>query len=153
MSMEKDLEKLVYMRKMEKCELCHHKMKYIGLGKFVCSYCGNEKLDEYGKLREFLDENGPTPEGIVAQQTGISMNRIEQYLRHGRVEIPNGERFYIACERCGCDIRYGKFCPACAEQEAMTNGKASYQDMGEKPTHKYGSGMSGKMHFIHRRGN
>ena len=44
------------MRKMEKCELCHHKMKYLGLGRFQCSYCGNEKLDEYGKLREFLDE-------------------------------------------------------------------------------------------------
>lgn len=153
MGLEKELEKLVQQRKMEKCEFCHNKMRYEGGGRYRCSYCGVETLDDFGKLRKYLEENGPTPEGVIAQATGISMETIDAFLRKGRIEIPNGEKYYLSCEQCGCDIRYGRYCPECAAKELQQNFHSSYQDIGERPRHRLTSEMAGKMHFIHRRGN
>lgn len=153
MGLEKELEKLVQQRKMEKCELCHNKMKYEGGGRYRCVYCGMEVLDDFGKLRQFLEENGPTPEAIISQATGVSMDKIDSFLRKGRVEIPDGEKYYLNCERCGCDIRYGRYCPECATMEMRDNFNASYQDVGERPKQRYNPEMAGRMHFINRRGN
>lgn len=153
MGLERELEKFVQQKQMEKCEFCHNKMKYEGAGRYRCSYCGMEALDDFGKLRKFLEENGPTPGGVIAQATGISIDKIDDFLRKGRVEIPNGEKFYLSCEKCGCDIRYGRYCPQCATRELKNNFHTSYQDVGEKPRHSYNADMSGKMHFVNRRGD
>ena len=85
MGLERELEKFVQQKQMEKCEFCHNKMKYEGAGRYRCSYCGMEALDDFGKLRKFLEENGPTPGGVIAQATGISIDKIDDFLRKGRV--------------------------------------------------------------------
>lgn len=153
MGLEHELEKLVQQKKVEKCELCHNRMQYVGGGKYRCAFCGMEVLDDFGKIKQFLDQNGPTPEVIIAQQTGISIEKIDSYLKKGMVEIPNGSKFYLNCERCGCEIRYGRYCPECAKNEMQNSFRASYQDVGERPKQNYNPDMAGKMHFINRRGN
>lgn len=151
MGLEQELVKLVQQKKLEKCELCHGRMQYTGSGKYRCTFCGMEALDDFGKIKEFLDQNGPTPEAVISQQTGISMNTIDSYLKKGMVEIPNGSSVYLKCEKCGCDIRYGRYCPECAAGEMRNSLKASYQDIGERPR-QYNPDMSGRMHYINRRG-
>ena len=153
MGLERELEKLIEQKKVEKCELCHNRMQYVGGGKYRCNYCGMETLDDFGKIKQFLDQNGPTPQAIIAQQTGISLDKIDSYLRKGMVEIQDGSKFYLSCEKCGCEIRYGRFCPECAKSEVVNNLRGSYQDVGERPRQNYNPEMSGKMHFINRRGN
>ena len=153
MGLERELEKLVQQKKVGKCELCHNQMEYIGRGKYRCKFCGMEVLDDFGKVREFLDQNGPTPEAIIAQQTGISMDKIDSYLKKGMVEITDGSKFYLSCEKCGCAIRYGRFCPECAKGAIVNDLRNSYEDVGERPKQKYNAEMAGKMHFLNRRGN
>ena len=153
MGLERELEKLVRQKTIEKCEFCHNRMNYVGGGKYRCVFCGLEVLDDFGKVKQFLEENGPTPGGIIAQKTGISLDKIDSYLKKGMVEIPNGEQFYLHCEKCGCEIRYGRYCPECAKNELKKNFTASYQDVGEKPKSNINPDMAGKMHFINRRGN
>lgn len=151
MGLERELEKLVQQKKVERCELCHNRMNYIGSGRYRCTFCGAEILDEFGKIKAFLDQNGPTPSGIIAQQTGISLDRIDAYLRKGMVEIQDGGKYYLTCERCGCDIRYGRYCPECAKSEIKDGFRTSYQDVGERPKTQNNE-MSGKMHFLNRKG-
>ena len=153
MGLEHELEKLVEQKKVEKCELCHNRMQYVGGGKYRCTFCGMEVLDDFGKIKQFLDQNGPTAEAIIAQQTGISIDKIDSYLKKGMVEIPNGSKFYLNCEKCGCEIRYGRYCPECANSEMRNSIRTSYQDVGERPKQNYNPDMAGKMHFINRRGN
>lgn len=152
MGLEQKLEKLIQQKKVEKCELCHNRMQYVGSGKYRCSFCGVEVLDDFGKIKQFLDQNGPTPEAIISRETGISMDTIDSYLKKGMVEIPNGSDIYLKCEKCGCDIRYGRYCPECARSEMLNNTKTSYQDVGERPRN-YNTDMAGRMHFINNRGN
>ena len=151
MGLEHELEKLVQQKKVDKCELCHSRMNYVGSGRYRCSFCGTERLDDFGKIKQFLDQNGPTPSGIIAQQTGLGMEQIDAYLRKGMVEIQDGGKYYLTCEKCGCDIRYGRFCPECAKTEVIGNMKASYQEIGERPKIR-NSEMAGKMHYLNRRG-
>lgn len=153
MSLERELEKLVQQKMVEKCELCHNRMNYVGSGKYRCTYCGKEMLDDFGKIKQFLDQNGPTPSGIISQQTGISMEKIDSYLKKGMVEIQDGGKYYLSCEKCGCAIRYGRYCPECAKREMQNSLRTSYQDIGERPKQQNTADMAGRMHFVNRREN
>lgn len=151
MGLERQLEKLVQQKKIEKCPLCQNRMQYISGGRYRCSFCGTEALDDFGKIKAFLEQNGPTPSVIIAQQTGLSVETIESYLKRGMVEIPEGEAYYLQCEKCGCDIRYGRFCIDCAMGRMQANKKVTYQDIGEKPKQNINLERTGKMHYNRHR--
>lgn len=152
MSIEGKLVRYVEQKKIERCELCHNKMEYIASGVYRCTVCGSEVLDDFGKVKLFLEENGPTPQIIIAQRTGVSMDKIDSYLKRGMLEIPNGSNFYLRCEKCKCEIRYGKYCPECATKELNISINSSFEDVGERPKKGKGSEMKGKMHFSNPRG-
>ena len=42
------------------CPECHILMQYKYAGKFVCEKCGSEQYNDFGKIKKYLDENGPT---------------------------------------------------------------------------------------------
>ena len=50
------LIKLVEQKKIERCELCHNKMQYVASGIYRCTVCGIEVLDDFGKIKQFLDQ-------------------------------------------------------------------------------------------------
>lgn len=142
-----DVERLMIDRKPVKCDKCGGKVFHIGGGMYHCESCGADILDDFGKIKRFLDENGPTPILIISQYTGVSTEIIEAFLRQGRVEIPDGSKYYISCERCGCSIRFGRFCPECVQELAGGIKSAFCAEMGERPKRE---DMSGKMHFLNR---
>jgi Zn-finger nucleic acid-binding protein len=136
-----------YARDMTKmCPSCNIPMVYIYGETFECPMCKRKELTDFGKIREFLDENGPKPAMVISEATNVDMDVINVYLRQGRVEIPDGSGIYIRCESCGTDIRYGRFCPECAAKASKDVGMGMLSaDMGEKPTAR--QEMSGKMHI------
>ena len=152
MGLEQELEKLIKQKTIERCELCHGRMEYTGGGKYRCKSCNAEALDDFGKIKQYLDENGPTPEAIIAHETGISMEKIDSYLRKGMVEITDGSKYYLKCEKCGAFIRCGRYCPECARVEIKKSLKMSYEDIGERPKKVSDSDVSGKMHFLTKKG-
>lgn len=126
------------------CKKCHTKYEYKSLGVYECPNCGFVEMDEYGVIRTYLDEHGPTPAVNISQETGVSVKIINEYLRQGRLEIPDGSQVYIRCEKCGTDIRYGRFCPACAASLSKELSAAFSADVGEVPKKK----KEGKMRFL-----
>jgi len=153
MNLERELQKLVEHKKVERCELCRSRLQYVGGGRYRCTFCRTEVMDDFGKIKQYLEDNGPTPQAIISKSTGIGMDKIESYLKQGMVEISNGGSCYLKCEKCGCEIRYGKYCPECAKDDIKSGVKTSYQDIGERPKRDLNSEMSGRMRFINRRGN
>lgn len=144
----KELEKLIIANKPVVCEKCKGKMYYVHSGLYRCEKCGHEILDDFGKVKQFLELNGPTPVLAISHATGVDMEIIEMFLRQGRVEIPEGSKYYISCEKCGCSIRYGRFCTECVRELAGGIKALLFADMGERP--KQDNGMCGKMHFLNR---
>jgi len=117
-----------------KCSKCGSPVYYKGSGKYICSSCENIEYDEFGKVKKYLDEHGISTMGIISEETGVPIKHLNLMLREGRVEIPDGSKFYIKCEVCGCSIRYGRFCPDCVRRTATDLRQAFYvAEMGEKP--------------------
>lgn len=145
----RDIELAMKERKFKLCERCSSEVTYLGSGKYQCTKCGHVVLDDFGKVKNYIEENGPAPAPVIAAATGVSMEIIGQMLKEGRVEIPEGSEYYVQCEKCGCDIRYGRFCPSCIKETASDIKRMLQADMGEKPKQPEGKGT--KLHFADRR--
>ncbi|MDY4742712.1 MAG: hypothetical protein SO361_06380, partial [Lachnospira sp.] len=101
----------------------------------------------FGKVRNYIEENGPSMAVEISRDTGVQVSVINKFLREGRIEIPDGSDIYIKCEDCGADIRYGRYCPACAAKHNRGNSAGFYnENAGEKP--KLKRDESGKMHTL-----
>lgn len=124
------------------CSKCGGPLYYKGSGRYICSSCENTEYDDFGKVKLYLDEHGVSTAGVISEATGVSMKKLNIMLREGRVEIPDGSKYYIKCENCGCEIRYGHYCPDCVRRTASDLRQAFYvEGMGEKPRNR------GSMHF------
>lgn len=139
------LEKLVLEQKPTVCPDCQAKFFYDGGGVYRCENCGRVELDAFGKVKQYLDEHGAAPTIVLEQKTGVDRKYIEQMLREGRLEIPESSPYFIQCEKCGCDIRYGRFCPECIKELAGGIQAVFHEDMGERPKN------SGKMHYLNQK--
>lgn len=70
-----NLDKLALARP-EKCSQCQGELNYVGLGHYKCKNCGNEMMDNYGKIKEYLHEHGHVPVFQMARDLGISREDI-----------------------------------------------------------------------------
>lgn len=139
------LERIVLNNNLNLCPKCGTEYEYLSMGEYRCPKCGHTDKDDYGKVRDFIEENGPSSALVIARGTGVSMIKIKQFLRQGRIEIPDGSNSYIKCEKCGeADIRFGRFCPDCARELARElEGAFKVEYVGEVPKHN-----NAKMHFL-----
>jgi len=144
--LDRALEKLLLESKPLTCELCEEKIYYLDGGRYACRSCGHIMLDDFGKVKQFIEKNGPSPSAVIAYGTGVRQDIINVFLKKGRVEIPEGSRYYIKCEKCGCSIRYGRYCPECVRETARGINAAFNEYVGERP--KYEIKQSGRMHFL-----
>lgn len=144
MHRDKSLKKEEYkLLEVGRCENCGGILKDAGVGIYVCSQCGHETLSPFGQVKKYIQENGPDNAYNISQATGVPVSRIDKFLREGRIEIPDGSDCYITCEMCGTDIRYGRYCPACATKLKKELSSALIAtEIGEIPK------KSGKMRYM-----
>ena len=117
-----------------KCSQCGSPMDYMAMGEYKCPNCRNVEYDDYGKIRNYLDEHGPTPATIIERDTGVRRVVINDYLRKGKLEINDASPIFIKCEICGKDIKFGRICAACAKNAvSRTESRFSKDDIGDEP--------------------
>ena len=123
-------------QRRRKCSKCGAVMKYLALGEYKCPECGNEEMDDYGKIRNYLDEHGPASATAIEAAIGVRRSVINNYLRKGRLEITDGSPVFIQCERCGKSIKFGRICAACAKNlvsKADDGSSIPIDEIGEEP--------------------
>lgn len=98
------------------CPNCKIPMKYQYAGLYKCEKCGAEQLDDFGLIKRYLDENGPTNALELSEKTGVKRAKISEFLRSGRIEVAESSTSYIHCKGCGSPIRYGDYCASCAHE-------------------------------------
>lgn len=146
----KQLEQVFLISRPVNCKNCNSRLYYIGSGKYKCDSCDIEYYDDFGKIKEYLEVNGPAPALQIAENTGVRMDLIDLFLRKGRLEIIENSNFYINCEKCGCAIRYGRYCPHCAREIFGGIMKMFHEDVGECPKNKQKK-SDGKMHYLNKK--
>ncbi len=144
--LDKGLEtKLEAARKPINCLKCGEAYVYKSLGVYECPKCGYVEKDEYALVREYIEANGAASSVTISAATGVPIARINQLLRNGKLEIPNESPVFIKCENCGTDIRFGRFCPACAAKLSAQLQGAFVGSVGETPTRS-----QEKMRFLNK---
>lgn len=128
------------------CVRCGRMFSYLGFGHFYCPAC--KKLDEedFRKVKNYIYENGVAPAIEVSEVTGISLDRINQYLKEGRLEIPENSPIFIKCEMCSIDIRSGRVCQECASK--LTHAMRVKLNFDEEQIGSVPKKMTGKRRFI-----
>lgn len=128
------------------CTRCKRLFEYPGFGYKYCPICREWDRNQFDLVREYVYNNGCSTMMEIVVETGVDQKYIMQYLREGRLEIPENSAFYIKCEGCGCDIRSGRYCIDCATRLSKNlSSIAVMYDVGEKPKSK-----GGTMHFLDR---
>jgi len=129
-----------------KCPKCHMKYRNNESSMYVCDNCGYEEPTNFGIVRAYLEEHGNASAMEISRDTNVPVGEINSFLRHGRLEIPENSEVFIQCKRCGIDIRYGKYCPSCA-QEMVKELKSAFDPATIGAVPKNG-GI--KMHALHQ---
>lgn len=114
------------------CPLCNSTTQYIGAGEYQCILCKHIITSNYGKIRTFLETNGPSTILEIEQALGIKKEEIKYYLKDSRLEITVNSKTFLQCEICHADIRSGKICDKCATNKNLNNGYA-LSDIGKSP--------------------
>ena len=98
------------------CERCGGRLKYLGGGEYKCQSCYRVQLDDYGKVREFLyDYGGSMDADMIAAYTGVSEEKLVEFMRDGKISASKMSPFTLSCERCGRAIASGHYCERCQQ--------------------------------------
>lgn len=95
------------------CKECGGVMIYRGLGEYCCENCKAVDYDNYGKTRNYIEQNPGASAVDVERKTGVSRSSIREMLKENRFEIAEGARSFLRCESCGKEIRAGRYCKEC----------------------------------------
>ena len=125
---DKELAKIVLAKRPIACEECGGKIKYLGGGEYECMNCKHVFLDDFGKVRKYLYENGSTKSSVIAAATGVPEELIMEFVRDGKIEFIENAGIKLRCDRCGCVIRRGRICAECAKKDVENFGK-SYNEL------------------------
>lgn len=135
-----------------KCSECGAEMKYVGLGEYRCQECGNSLLNDYGRVRLYLEEHPGATQSEVARATGVPPIRIRQLLLDDRIEISSNSQVFLYCEMCGAQIRSGVRCRTCEEKyKKEVEAERKAERIGPNisgHTLGTGGGSAGEMRFL-----
>jgi DNA-directed RNA polymerase subunit M/transcription elongation factor TFIIS len=138
-------EEAVLKARLRHCSECGGALVYVAGGMFKCRQCGHEQLDDFGKVRQYLDGNGPSSKHDIHLKTGVDMEIIDKMVKKSRLECTEDSPTFYKCEICGQPIKSGSICNVCAKNESVQQrGYYRSDDVGERP--KY----VGRMRFIGR---
>ncbi len=137
-----DMEYRMMQNRKRYCPICGTQLQYLSLGDYICPECGHKEKDDYGKVREFIEENGPAPSYVIHMATGVPESVINRFVKKGKLEVSDNSPIFFKCEQCGADIKYGRLCPSCANSKVAKLKGYFIEEVGERPK------VNEKMRFL-----
>lgn len=73
------------------CPDCNVEYKYLGLGHYKCENCGRMETDDYGKVRDYIEQS-PEDVGLdkTSIDTGVKVERIRELIEMGKISLVGG---------------------------------------------------------------
>lgn len=85
----------------------------------LCPDCIKEEHAEFETVRQYLKEHPRAPLLEVSQATGVSVPKLREYVRQGRLAVGEAGEGGLVCERCGRPVSTGRLCERCARGLVM----------------------------------
>ena len=129
------------------CRKCKRIFNYT-VGPVICQQCKAAMEDEFQKVKKYVYENPGSDIRMVSEACEVDPGQIRQWVREERLCFSDDSPVGIGCERCGTQIKSGRFCEKC-KVEMTTELKSAMPNKGvavAAPVHK--SSTSNKMRFL-----
>ena len=97
------------------CKICGQVFDSPGL-KNICRKCQEIEEKEYEKVRQYVKDNPKVPMNVVAEETGVPVDKISKFLRYGLLEKAEMVEVLLKCQLCGIEITSGNYCMLCMEK-------------------------------------
>ena len=98
----------------------------------VCIGCMKEDEENFETVRAFVKENPNRTIKEVSDECKVSVKRILQYVRDGRLEASAGIQADVTCTKCGVQITSGTMCEKCISDVGQQIG-SMVRDAQKKP--------------------
>lgn len=100
--------------KLKNCPECGR--VFVAYVATACPDCQKKIDEEYQRCVDFLRQrkNRMATLQQLSAGTGVSVKRITQFIREGRLSLAEHPNLGYPCDRCGTLIHEGRLCPACA---------------------------------------
>lgn len=95
------------------CVRCKRVFQYMG-GPPICKACKEKEEELFKVVKEYIYEHKEANMVEVSNETGVSTKIIEKFIRDGRLMISQDSPIFLKCEKCGAEIKTGRFCDACS---------------------------------------
>ena len=79
----------------------------------ICPKCLKEEEAIFEKVRDYVKENPDKTVHEVSEECEVTVKRIMQYIRDGRIEAGEGMHGEFTCSQCGKPIKAGRMCEKC----------------------------------------
>ena len=75
------------------CPKCNVENTYQGLGHYICTQCGEEVADDYGKVRDYIEQSTEDV-GVdkTSADTGVAVERIKEMIAMGKISFGTKKR-------------------------------------------------------------
>ncbi|NTV77898.1 MAG: hypothetical protein HGA25_01825 [Clostridiales bacterium] len=118
------------------CNQCGKIFVYLGGWLKLCKSCKEIDDQEFELVKEYIFSNSSATVKDTAEVTGVRPRNIREYLKSGRLLIPDNSAIFINCENCDANIKFGRLCKECADS-LTSDVKKSMQieeyHIGERP--------------------
>lgn len=117
-------------------------------GPRICYKCKEKDEEDFVNVKEYLRQNRASTVSEVAEACEVTVEKIHRYLRDGRLEIADGANISLECEKCGAEIRSGRFCDNCSRN--LEKEITKFRDSGipkEQPKEE-NKGSRGGMKYL-----
>lgn len=101
---------------IKNCKSCGKIFNALSSNDRICPVCKQADVDNFKKVKEYLYKNRGANIPTVSEATGVAQKDIVRYLREDRLEVADLSEIGIPCERCGTNIKSGRFCPSCLSE-------------------------------------
>lgn len=95
------------------CPRCGRMFTKINLP--ICKECEKAEAEKFEEVRLYVKENPHSSAQDVSEKCEVSVKRILQYVRDGRLEISQGMEGLNTCTKCGRPIKSGRMCERCVK--------------------------------------
>ena len=82
-----------------------------------CPACAASGDATFRRIKEYLYEHQGASASELVSVLGVSMRQIRQFLREDRLEVVGDGYSGLRCDKCGANIKTGRYCEACGREE------------------------------------
>lgn len=99
------------------CKDCGRLFNYVS-GPRLCGACRQKLEEKFGEVKEYIRDNPSASISQISEEMNVSTQQIRQWIREERLIFSEDSVVTIDCEKCGAQIRTGRYCEKCKSQMA-----------------------------------